>query len=464
MKLLLTTVCVLMLIGCGKELVYRADWDRQKSDYYSSALEYEKNLQKENIAGLQKKHAKAQELCYVLYNRSQARDQNTLLTVALKLYRLGKTIEVFEQMRKNSYDLVKVAFSREDLINKPLQMEFDMEMQDIQEFLLHLVEARVRIVYLNRFRQQALLLGDRQEERLENFEVAFQNIQNTLQKAIYENITKQFSHVGIAVTRDLNFKCTAPDAKYVDAQLDNPSILLPAAQVDVNYYEYYFKEEKLEFNLYLSNLKVSLDRLKKAIDAFKQHRTEENGNETNALADQLTRMTTIMDDKLAKMEKLFAEVSDDLKAFVGVDKEMVDKLVLAQGKQPESDEAAKKSNLDYYTNCLLDLSKYLSLTLYTGNETSETKAFLKRLLDIDKDFNQKQGAWSTGYNFLNQEWKEKVSFGKLASDFEKWLKQLEDISKDGLNPLWKTAQFTYDRQSIKPPYRLDNGYFKENNN
>jgi hypothetical protein len=447
---------MLSLLGCGTELVYRADLDKQKTDYYASALEAEKNLQKENIAGVQKKYGRAQELCSLLYQRSQARDRNTLLGIALKLYRLSKTMEAFEQMRKNSYDFVRVVFSREDPINKPLQMEFDIEMNDIQEFLLHLAEARVRITYLSDFRQKTLV-GDRQEERMENFKPDFQKIQNTLQNAINEKITNQFSNIGIAVTRDSNFKCSAPDAKYVNTQLDDPTVLLPPSREgDINDYEYYFNDEREEFNLYLDNLKAGQTRLKKAIDSFKKERAQDSDT-----ADQLIRTTAIMDDKLAKVEKLYAEIMGDLKVFVA--KDVVDKTVLVQAKEVEGEEAAKKSDLEYYTPRLLELSKYLSETLYTGNTNSEASLFLGRLGNIDKDFNQKQGPLSTGYDFLNQEWKEKVSFGKLTADFTQWLKQLEEVSKDSLNPLWKTAQFSYERQGQKPPYRMESGDFKENN-
>ena len=123
----------------------------------------------------------------MLYHRyPNERQKYAILAINLRLVRLHKSIETFDRMQKNFQKGFSLILTREDLIFKPLQVQFDLEIQYIGNYLTLLNELRTRISYLDRFRRKSLLKSDLQEEKMVDMEVILWEMEKQLREIIYK--------------------------------------------------------------------------------------------------------------------------------------------------------------------------------------------------------------------------------------------------------------------------------------
>jgi len=458
MKVWILAILFFIVIGCTKELIYLPELEKDKVNYYTERLNYEKRIHEENIEMINGSYKKAEELCYVLYHRlPRKRDRYEILAISQKLSRLKKSIATWERMRENYYNAFRLTFTRENVVVGPLKIQFNMEMERMLDFVNQIREIHYRITYLGKFRHEAFLKTGRLEEKLEDFQNSYKGVEKLLKENMDATI-ERFNNLGVAISRSDNFSFATAE----DPGIGEEDFLASGAEEllkDVSEYTYEFEEEQESFSESFSELKESTERFRKALEKLENEPSSEGRNNTE-IAHQLSEITTIMEDRLNQIEKLFAQVILEIRRLIGEDIVSVEESLWAK-IEAESEAAAKKNNYKYYLNSIYQLSNTLKKTLEINDPDSDAAKIHSRILELGKYFNESTGMWSTGFDHLNKEWQEKVSFKKLGKKLQDNFFEAENVMKEPLNRLWKTCFYRY-KQGQKPPYKMQDGYLSKN--
>ena len=451
----------LLLLGCANYLLYRSDFEDNKISYYTKSLKYEGQIQQSSIDTIRKKLKNLLELCFVLDRRLLTKsNKSAVLEINLKLNRLGKSINILEDMRGKFEKGFHLVFSRQDFVVGPLQMQCALEVQYISNFLDIINELRARIAYLEEFRKECVLTSDLQEEKMEGVDMDIFRLHKELSEIIYTQIPEYLKNVGIVITRSDSFvfEYTKPEEIKKDADKEAEKALRTSSDekllANVSGYYYDFDSEKREFNAAYDELKASIERFQKTIKEFKDYATKKGTSSDDVqLAEQSRQITLIMEEMASRIKNLYGESMSDVNKLLGLNVKVVDYRLWPTLKV-ETKEEEKKTNFEYYKNNILELSELMETKLSMDKETSESQELRQHIVKLGKSFQEKQGIWGPGYERLSQEWQEKISINRLDDTLSSKLKELETQSSQVIRPLWRTCTAILTKEGTKPTHKI----------
>lgn len=459
--IILCLASLLVLIGCANYLLYRPDFDDNKVSYYTKSLKYEGQIQQSSIDTIRKKLKNLLELCFVLDRRLLTKSNKyAVLEINLKLSRLGKSIDILEDMRGKFEKGFHLVFSRQDFVVGPLQMQCALEVQYISNFLDIINELRARIAYLEEFRKECVLTSELQEEKLEGVDMDVFRLHKELSEIIYTQIPEYLKNVGIVITRSdsFAFEYKKPEEIKKDADKEAEKALRTSSDEkllkDVTRYYYDFESEKKEFNVAYDELKASIERFQKTIKEFKEYATKKGTSADDVqLAEQSRQITLIMEEMASRIKNLYSESMSDVNKLLGLNVKVVDDRLWSTLKA-ETKEEEKKTNFEYYKNNVLELSDLMETKLSMDKENSEAQELRKHLIDLGKSFQEKKGIWGPGYERLSNEWQEKISINRLDDTLSSKLKELETQSVQVVRPFWRTCLAILAKESKEPTHKV----------
>ncbi len=459
----------IVLAGCTNYLVYRSDFQDNQIAYYTDCLATEENIQKESMEKIENKVQKLSELCYVLYHRFPTHHGKYAVSEAnLKLARLNKAVKTLQSMRQKFYHGFKLILTREDWVVGPLQLQCDLEIQYMSSFIDELNEARARVAYLAKFRQQCLLTNELPEEKLEGVDVDLFRLEKEIADIIYRQVPEYLTNVGIAITNDEDFKfdLVKPVELKQEADKEAEAGMLAAGNKDLlndaSGYEYEFLREREEFDLAFQELKASIDRFRTTIDAYSEHtqKTKSSNSMEITLAEQSRQITTIMEQSANRIKSLFDESMSDINKLVGTELEVVDEKLWPKLRTGTEEELKKADEKSYHDN-VLELNSEFEKMFNIDITTSDSAQLRNNLVTFGKGLQEKKGLWGPGYKFLNAEWQEKISINRLDNLLTSKLKELENYAAQAVRPLWKTSATRLIKEGKDPGYKPDaKGFLK----
>lgn len=455
---------ILLTTACNPGyLSYRTDFEDSQIEYYKTSLDNEAQIQKQSIEQIQASTQKLSELCYVLYHRFPTkRDKYSVLEANLKLARLNKAINTLQIMREKFNQGFKLILTREDWVSGPLRLQCELEVHYLSSFIDELNESRARIAYLARFRQEALLMNELPEEKLEGIDNDLYRVEKELADIIYKQIPAYLQDVGVVITRDDQFKFAYTNGVEPKKEADKEAeeVMMNAGKKellgDVTEYEYEFEVEREKFDLAFQELKASIDRFQQTIEAFAEHaqKTKSINSMELQLAEQSRQITLIMEQSAGRIKSLFDESMADINTLVGTELKVIDNELWSKLKA-ETDEEAKKINQTNYHDNVVELSTDFQKMFDMGNEKSDAAQFRYGLLTFGKNLQDKKGIWGPGYSLLNPEWQQKVTIDRIDSQLNAKLNDLENYIVQAVRPLWKTASARMIKDGQEPDYKAD---------
>jgi len=324
-------------------------------------------------------------------------------------------------------------------VEKPLTLRFQVEQAKMLDLMDNIRALRLELRLLDALRKETKILAGHPEEQLETIEPDLQILQDQFKKLICEHMTEKFSYVGQVGQRVQGFAFSSADPNlkaidYEESMLKSQT----GKKIDEDTYTYNFIEEKEHFEETLIPLKESLARYKETAVDFQ---TDTHGTIASR---QFAIVINIAESKLEFIEKEGVASLDILKSIVKTD-ELEDEF------WKKLDQEKDNFALDIYQKRLYKVSQLAKNTLNTEIQD--------RLNQLHIEFNQGEGSSSTGYLFLSDEWKEKVSFEPTQKKFDHLIQKFKDKVKATLKPLFETVKLGMKDRT--PIYKLIDGWVEK---